>query len=210
MKKFFTTSDIIDLPLFLPEAAVWSRLGRNRYLSKMTGPEEIQIKLAMHKALDLCRVQGKWMLLEITRQESDWLEVDGNWRIVSREFVNFAAGSSYLFLGAVTAGGKISELIARSQDKLAEAVVYDAVGSEVADAAIGSLQKIASKQLERSNLAVSERRFSPGYGNLHLDSVQTEIFKRLKLEELGMSLSASFIMQPEKSVTAFAGVKETI
>ena len=33
---------------------------------------------------------------------------------------------------------------------------------------------------------------------------QQEIFKQLELEKIGISLTETFIMQPEKSVTAFA------
>ena len=86
---------------------------------------------------------------------------------------------------------------------MVEAAVFDAVGSECADLAIGLLQKLAAADLRRWGLMLSQRRFSAGYGGVELFH-QKEIFQQLELEKLNMFLSETFIMHPEKSVTAFA------
>ena len=86
-----------------------------------------------------------------------------------------------------------------------EAAIFDAVGSECADLAIGLLQKLAAAELRRYGLYISQQRFSAGYGGVELFH-QQEIFQQLELETLGIHLTETFIMQPEKSVTAFAFV----
>ena len=90
---------------------------------------------------------------------------------------------------------------------MSKSVVFDAVGSECADEAIGNLQKIAACELARCNLLLNKARFSPGYGNLSL-TVQRDIFKLLPMQNLKVNLTESCIMVPEKSVTAFAAVNK--
>ena len=204
MEKFFKTSSIVDLPLELPEAAVWSRLGRNRFLSNISSAEEQKLKLAMHRALVCCRPRGRWRLLKISAIDQQRVLLGDDWMIESTAFASFAAQGNYLLLGAVTAGGKIADLINKTA-LLADQAVFDAVGSECADQAIGNLFRIAAVELQRFSLRVIERRFSPGYGGVEL-AVQRRIFELLELGALGMTLTDSCIMQPEKSVTAFAPV----
>lgn len=204
MKSFFTTSAIIDLPLELPEAAVWSRLGRNRFLSRITPEQEVGCKLSMLRALAAVRPRGRWKLLKISARDANRVLIDETWCISSSAFAEFAAGCEYLLTGAVTVGSGIAELIAESQ-QLAEQTVYDAVGSECADQAIAMLMSVADNTLRRHGLTVVKKRFSVGYGKVSL-AEQSRIFELLQLNELGMTLTESFIMQPEKSVTAFAPV----
>jgi cobalamin-dependent methionine synthase I len=51
-----------------------------------------------------------------------------------------------------------------------------------------------------------KRRFSPGYSDMSLE-MQKKIFKLLKPENIGINLSPSCLMIPEKSVTAFVGIE---
>ena len=50
-------------------------------------------------------------------------------------------------------------------------------------------------------------RYSPGYGDVPL-SFQKDFFRLLNCKRIGLSLMDSLIMAPEKSVTAFIGLKE--
>ena len=52
----------------------------------------------------------------------------------------------------------------------------------------------------------SRPRFSPGYGDLPLDA-QKMIFSILSPEKhIGLTLNASLMLSPTKSVTAFVGI----
>lgn len=209
MEKFFTINSVDHLGLVLPEDAILSRLGRNRYLSVMEQELSVKLHLAMQKAFALSHARGRWKLLSITARSNDETVLNKVWKIKSRKFAEFVQSADYLYLSAVTIGKELPQAIEQAQSvgNMFEAAVFDAVGSECADLAIELLQKIAAAELLRSGLVLSKQRFSVGYGGVELFH-QQEIFKELELGKLDMSLTRSFIMQPEKSVTAFASVNK--
>lgn len=209
MEKFFTINSVDHLGLVLPEDAILSRLGRNRYLSVMEQELSVKLHLAMQKAFALSHARGRWKLLSITTRSNDETVLNEVWKIKSRKFAEFVQSADYLYLSAVTIGKELPQAVEQAQSvgNMFEAAVFDAVGSECADLAIGLLQKIAAAELLRSGFVLSKQRFSVGYGGVELFH-QQEIFKELELGKLDMSLTRSFIMQPEKSVTAFASVNK--
>ena len=210
MEKFFTINSIAPLLLTLPEDDILSRLGRNRFLTVMDQSLSIKLRIAMQKAFALCQPRGRWKLLKVTADTKDTVELDNSWQIKSSKFASFAGMSEYVFLGAATVGKKLPETVDlfQQQGNMFEAAVFDAVGSECADLAIALLQKLAAAELSRYGLIMSKQRFSAGYGGVELFH-QQEIFQQLKLSELDMTLTESYIMQPEKSVTAFCTVNKT-
>ena len=205
MEKFFTINSIDPLVLTLPEDAVFSRLGRNRHLTVIDQTLSVNIRLAMQKAFALCLPRGRWKLLNVSECTSNAVTLNDSWQINSRAFADFVQNSRYVFLGGVTIGDELPHAVEQFQQvgNMVEAAVFDAVGSECADLAIGLLQKLAAADLRRWGLMLSQRRFSAGYGGVELFH-QKEIFQQLELEKLNMFLSETFIMHPEKSVTAFA------
>ncbi|MBR2357224.1 MAG: hypothetical protein IKA65_04275 [Lentisphaeria bacterium] len=209
MEKFFTINSVDHLGLVLPEDAILSRLGRNRYLSVMDQELSVKLRLAMQKAFARLRPRGRWKLLRIVCKNTGEVVLDDLWKIKSRKFAEFVQSADYLYLSAVTIGSELPQAMeqAQSAGNMFEAAVFDAVGSECADLAIELLQKIAAAELLRNGWLLSQRRFSAGYGGVELFH-QQEIFKQLDLEDMQMSLTESFIIQPEKSVTAFAVVNK--
>lgn len=208
MERFFTSCVVNELLLTLPEDAVFSRLGRNRYISNISAAETGRIKLLMLQAFEHIAPRGCWRLQKIAARSADSVTLQNGMTFASRAFADFVGNAPYLWIGAVTIGSGIADLIAADPAAMSKNVVYDAVGSECADSAMDNLQKIAAQELLRHNLAMSKHRFSPGYGKLDL-SVQRDIFALLPLEsELKIALQDSCIMLPEKSVTAFAAVND--
>ncbi|MBR7146011.1 MAG: hypothetical protein IKD10_13870 [Lentisphaeria bacterium] len=210
MEKFFTITAIDPLLLTLPEDAILSRLGRNRYLSVMEQDLSIKLHLAMQKAFALCHARGRWKILPVTANNGNEVVLNDSWRIQSSKFAEFLCNSKYTFLGAVTIGNDLPQAVDSAQrtGNIFEAAIFDAVGSECADLAIGLLQKLAAAELLRYGIVLGKQRFSAGYGNVELFH-QQEIFQQLQLHKLDMQLTQSYIMQPEKSVTAFATVNTT-
>ena len=205
MEKFFTYKTVENLTVALPESAVLSRLGRNRFLSNISPQEQVKLKMLMLKAFAKLRPRGRWMLQSIVHRSDKEITLSDNRVLTSEAFARFCGDAPFLWLGAVTIGSGIAELMSDSSFALSEKVVFDAVGSECADDCISNLQNLAALELARHNLVMQKMRFSPGYGNLNL-SVQEIFFDLLDMQELGMTLTESKIMQPEKSVTAFAAV----
>ena len=72
------------------------------------------------------------------------------------------------------------------------------------DIAINELIKIEAKE----NGYKTHPRFSSGYGDLSL-STQNIFFRLLNCtQKIGLTLMDSFIMAPEKSITAFIGLEK--
>lgn len=209
MEKFFTINSVDDPGLVLPEDAVLARLGRNRFLTVMDQTLAVKVRLAMQKAFALCHARGRWKLLRIVCKSSDEVVLGAQWRIKSRKFAEFVQAGEYLYLSAATIGSELPQAVEQAQrlGNMFDAAVFDAVGSECADLAVELVQKIAAAELLRNGWALSKQRFSAGYGGVELFH-QQEIFQQLELESMQMSLTKSFIMQPEKSVTAFAVVNK--
>ena len=205
MENFFTYKTVENLTVALPESAVLSRLGRNRFLSNISNSEQVKLKMLMLKAFTQLRPRGRWMLQSIVDRTDREVILPGNRVLHSEAFARFCGDAPLLWLGAVTVGSGIADLMSDPSAAISEKVVFDAVGSECADDCLGNLQNLAAMELARHNLIMQKMRFSPGYGNLSL-GVQEIFFDLLQLPELGMTLTESKIMQPEKSVTAFAAV----
>jgi cobalamin-dependent methionine synthase I len=86
------------------------------------------------------------------------------------------------------------------------AVVYDAAASELAEEAAEYMHGFLGKMSATTGGVIMKRRFSPGYSDMSLE-MQKKIFKLLKPENIGINLSPSCLMIPEKSVTAFVGIE---
>ena len=78
------------------------------------------------------------------------------------------------------------------------------------------LQAIGAERIESlcnafcADLQYSGARFSPGYGDLPLQT-QKELFALLDCErKIGLTLTESLLMSPTKSVTAFVGLGRTV
>ena len=107
-----------------------------------------------------------------------------------------------------TAGGEIIEAITQdsSGNDMMRAVVFDATASETVDSALGWITNYFNRSLSRLNQHLTPRRFSAGYGDFSLEN-QRVIYEALNLEKIGVSLTKTFMLVPEKSVTAVCGVK---
>ncbi len=105
-------------------------------------------------------------------------------------------------LFAATVGVGIDRLIAK-HGKLSptKALLLQAIGAE----RIEALCDVFCDELAHTYGGVTSR-FSPGYGDLPLES-QTELFRVLDCErKIGLTLNDSLLMSPSKSVTAMVGL----
>ncbi len=111
----------------------------------------------------------------------------------------------HLALGAVTLGSEISVKIAAlcRENEFALAAMLDAAASEGADRASHALEKHFWAQLSGTgDVSPSDEVYcySPGYCGWHI-SAQKQLFAYLQPEQIGITLRASFLMDPLKSVS---------
>lgn len=114
-------------------------------------------------------------------------------------------GCSKVVLFAATIGPQVDALI-KGLSKLdsAKAAVFQATGSMFAEVFVSEVNSVIAKEFNDGKI---HPRFSPGFGDVPL-SVQSVFFSLLSCtQKIGLTLTDSFIMAPEKSVTAFIGVE---
>ena len=115
----------------------------------------------------------------------------------SKDLKKVLEGCSGVILFAATVGIGIDRLIARyASVSPTKSLLFQAIGAERIEALC-----------DEFNSEFGGSRFSPGYGDLPLQ-FQKEIFKVLDCpKRIGLTLNASMLMSPSKSVTAMIGVK---
>lgn len=125
----------------------------------------------------------------------------GAFQAESHSLYRNLTGCSEAFLFAVTLGIGVERLLNRlSMLSGAEFFVTDALASAMAEAACDA----AEKKIQGGRRC--RPRFSPGYGDLSLE-VQPALLKEVQGQKLlGITLGATLLMSPMKSITAIMGV----
>jgi len=198
-------TDHPQLYVTLPDRDIFLRLGGNLTRTQVSAAEEIKYRTSVVRAFELCRPRGRWEVFKVKAVTGDGILLDDGFFVRSGDFAARCAGITHLWCGAVTVGVLVSNLRDRTESTV-ESAICDAVGSESADEAMNVMFDFARQQLLRRGMGLDKRRYSPGYGDMGLE-LQEFFFDRLQLAELDMSLNERFFMIPEKSVTAFAGIR---
>ena len=115
---------------------------------------------------------------------------------------NNLKGCDSCFIMAVTLGQKVDMLLKRlSVLSAAEYYITDALASALADCAADRAEDAICGNKIRCP------RFSPGYFDLPLE-LQPEVLKAVEAQKYtGITLSKNYLMIPQKSITAFIGIK---
>lgn len=118
----------------------------------------------------------------------------------SRDLEAFLKGSEKVILFAATLGVGLDRLMAKyGALSPAKALMLQAIGAE----RIESLCDAFSAHIAEGFGLFPGRRFSPGYGDVPLET-QREIFALLEpMRHIGLSLTDHLLMSPTKSVTAW-------
>lgn len=197
-----TAYQILNIPF--PEKEIFLRLGGHLTKTELTADERCRFLTAARKAYNACRPCGRWEVFEVKKVASDGIELIDGEVIPGGDFASRVHGITHLWCGAITVGKEVSALL-ETTPSVSEKAIYDAAASETADETMDALHRLAQHQLQKQNMMINQRRYSPGYGDMPL-AVQEFFFSRLRLSELGMTLNEIFYISPEKSVTAFAGI----
>lgn len=198
------TEPMIDKKEILRYAGCKNSTGESLQFSdkNIDGNIEILLEEALQEVLPKLSYKVCYMEfpLSITESECDL----GCLQIVSKDLVKNLCGCGSVILFAATIGVEIDRLILKyAAVSPAKAVMLQAIGAE-------RIEALCDRFCEEMKAMESERvrfhpRFSPGYGDLPLQT-QTDIFRLLNCGKyIGVSLNESLLMSPTKSVTAFVG-----
>lgn len=120
----------------------------------------------------------------------------------SKDLSKNLSGCKEAFIFAVTLGHGVERLLSKvSRLSSADFFIYDAAGSALAESVCDVAEDMIKGDLS------CKPRFSPGYGDLPL-SVQKDVLSVLNAEKLlGITLTETNLMIPQKSITAVLGVR---
>lgn len=130
----------------------------------------------------------------------------GFMQTVSRDLSRNLQNCDRILLFAATIGIELDRLIAKySRLSPVKALFFQAIGAERIESLCNAFNSEINDQARKAG-SFTRPRFSPGYGDLPLET-QKEIFKVLDCpRKIGLSLNESLLMTPSKSVTAIIGM----
>lgn len=125
----------------------------------------------------------------------------------SKKLSAFLRNCREVILMGATSGSAIMEAIRdkTGRNDLTAAVVYDATASEMTDGALEWIMQYMNQALRREGKTLLPRRFSAGYADFALEN-QKIIYEKLQMDKFGVQINPSYILIPEKSVTAITGI----
>ncbi len=111
-------------------------------------------------------------------------------------------------LMAVTLGPRVEQLLMRSEvTDMADAVIMDACASTAVENVCDHFEFDLRDQLKGEGRYLSDR-FSPGYGDLPLNTQPRLCAALDTVRRIGLTVSPNYIMVPRKSVTAILGISD--
>jgi len=126
--------------------------------------------------------------------------------LTGRSIQKHLAGCEKVLAISATIGPDIVEAITRhfEEGRYAHSVLLDAAATEAVEETANALEKMLAPKIKAQGFA-SRWRFSPGYGDWPLEA-QQEFMPLTGAEEIGITLTASMMLSPRKSITALIGL----
>ncbi|MGL5330233.1 MAG: vitamin B12 dependent-methionine synthase activation domain-containing protein [Peptostreptococcaceae bacterium] len=146
----------------------------------------------------------------INTEKQNLIELEGtNLQLESNDLYNLLKDCHKCILMATTIGLDIEKQIRKySYTELTKSIIIDSCGTT----AIEEVCDIVEDKIKEEVLVEGEYltyRYSPGYGDLNIES-NTKILNILNgHKEIGLTITDSGIMIPRKSVVAIIGIKNT-
>jgi hypothetical protein len=190
-----------------PSEKIYQRLGFKQRTTQLSANRKEETDRFINEASLFISLKGSFLRMAIEHNDGEKIILAGGLTFTSKKLSAFLRDCREAIFLAATAGSAIMEAIKEktSQDDLAVAVVYDAAASEITDAGLDWIMDYLNQQLRREGKTLLPRRFSAGYADFNLEN-QKAIYDTLQMENIGVTITPSFILLPEKSVTAISGI----
>jgi len=200
---------ILDRIIITPPArAIYQRLGFRKKATQISDAARRETDRHIEEASSLITLSGLYLRLAVLSNDGQNIVLAGDVSFHSAKLASFLGRCREAVLMGATAGNAIMDAIGEKtlRQEMTAAVVYDATASEMADAALDWITGFINRQIRREGKSLLERRFSAGYGDFALEN-QKLIYDKLRMGDIGVSLSERFLLIPEKSVTAVSGIR---
>ncbi|MBW2560402.1 MAG: methionine synthase [Deltaproteobacteria bacterium] len=191
-----------------PLDAIYRRLGYRRGTTKINDRKREEIERHIDYALSLVSLKGAGLRVSLKDVTSHLVVFENGIEIESEKLARFLKGCTEALLIGSTAGGAVMDAIRGDTEggDMTRGVIVDAVASEMTDAALDWIVGLFNRLLTRENARLTKGRFSAGYGDFLLEK-QRMVYDLLELDRIGVEINENYILIPEKSVTAVAGIR---
>jgi len=193
------------LPFVPDKKTVMRRLGSQR--ASLPAELSDNIDALLRQAESAFTVRAKAAVFPLERLDSAHVSIAG--AVVESAMLTRLlekSSAAYLMGASIPARDveKISEAM-RAGEGL-KAIVFDAYASEYVDGVLDVIIARKNEALRRTGQKLTKHRFSPGYGDLDI-AYQKVFFDLLDMRTLGVTINENYLLSPEKSVIAIAGVE---
>jgi hypothetical protein len=203
-----TVTFFSSIAVDVPREQIYRRLGFRKDTTQLSDSQYEETEKYIEDARSLIRLRGAGRRMPITATASARTTIAEEIILESVKLAAYLKGCTEVVLMAATGGSDIMEAIQADAagDMVTRGVVMDAAASEIVDNALDWIMGYYNRNLLRERKALLAGRFSAGYGDLALEN-QKQMYRLLELDKLGVQLTESCILVPEKSVTAIAGIR---
>ncbi|HOQ76644.1 MAG TPA: methionine synthase [Thermoclostridium sp.] len=186
---------------------ILTRLGYKRGVTGIGEDFGQLLDSTVKRAEDHCSLVLAYRVVGISENDGGTLRLEDGTVLSGKALSEMLSQSQKAVLMASTAGPRIMEEIRTLMDagRASEAVIMDAAASEIADAGLDFLMEYIGAYLRRQGKALTKHRFSPGYGDFGIEQ-QAHFARLLEIEKLGIRMTDTCMLVPEKSVLAIAGI----
>ncbi len=180
----------------------------------MTDELDARIDGVVERCLGIAQPMASWDVFDVAGREPledgrPAVQLEGtSLQLIGESMEKHMAGAVAAAVMAVTAGmGVERELRRLSLTDPVEQVIFDAAGTTTVERAADACEaSVVAWARERGLYA--NFRFSPGYGDMPLETQPVLLATVDAQRRLGIALSKSLLMTPTKSVTAIIGLFE--
>ena len=197
-----------SINISVPGREIFRRLGYQKGITRIGEDQKELIEDYIEYALSLIHLRGAGRRISIKEKSFSNIVLSNGIAFKSKGLSKMIGDCEEIILMGATAGDDVIESIRGDTEanQLARGVVLDAVASEMVDASLDWIVDYFNRDLRRENKRLTKNRFSAGYGDFILEN-QKVIYDILQLERIGIQINENYILTPEKSVTAVAGIQ---
>ena len=196
----------ISIPV--PRKNIYRRLGFVKGVTEVPPARKEEIERYIGDASSLIHLKGAGLRMPITEIKGSMIILPDGAEFESRQLAKFLANCDEIVLMGATAGREIMNAIEEDAAgaNVTRGIVLDAAASEIVDAALDWIVDYFNQTIRREDRRLLAKRYSAGYGDLFLET-QKVIYGLLQLDRIGIEITESCMLIPEKSVTAITGIQ---
>jgi hypothetical protein len=196
----------ISIPL--PRKEIYKRLGFIKGVTEISSSQQEEIERFIQDALSLIHLKGSGLRMPVQEIKGARIILAGDVTFESNQLAALLRNCREIVLMGATAGNDIMKAIEEDAAgrNVTRGIVFDATASETVDASLDWIMGYFNRTLLRDNRQLLKKRYSAGYGDLLLETQKT-IHRLLQLDRIGIRITDSCMLIPEKSVTAITGIR---